>query len=77
MGLVPAIVELRKWGLDEQLMLQEPIAPVTHDMSYGLPAGNGLAETYQWDDAWERMLIAPAQPGADLTRLSDMAATPT
>ncbi len=132
-ALGPAIVELRKWGLDEQLMLDTPAEQAIHDLSYGIPAElePELAETYQWDidgtittltidgtiltqrpgpadnpavsivttrrwmtdlvagrtdwragranrqvkvqgpeDAWERMLIATAQPGADPGRLS-------
>lgn len=129
-GLQPAIIELRKWGLDEQLMLESPSDEVAHDLSYGIAPGTGLAETYQWDidgtlttleidgtrltqrpgpatnpavqitttkewmielvsgntnwvegrrngevtvvgddRAWERMLVATAQPGADLSRL--------
>ncbi len=129
-ALLPAIVELRKWGLNEQLMLDTPAQAATHDLSYGIPDGAGLAETYQWTidgvtsslriqgttltqtpgpaddpavainttkawmtdlvagktdwiqgkatgavqvvgppDAWQRMLIATAQPGADLTNL--------
>jgi DNA-binding HxlR family transcriptional regulator len=129
-GLIPAIVELRTWGLGEQLMLECPAEVVVHDLSYGIPDGLELSETYQWDvdgtvttmriegttltqtpgpaddpavvitttrdwmrrlvagrtdwrrgrasgevavvgsdDAWERMLIATAQPGADATLL--------
>ncbi|MBV1892683.1 MAG: helix-turn-helix transcriptional regulator [Ilumatobacteraceae bacterium] len=129
-GLAPAIVELRKWGLDEQLMLDTPPDLATHELSYGVPEGANLGETYQWDidgasttlvidgttltqrpgpatspavtvtttkawmtelvagntnwiegrtsgavgvegsdDAWHRMLIATAQPGADITLL--------
>lgn len=127
-ALVPAIVELRKWGLDEQLMFDTPQDLVTHDLSYAIPAELDFAETYEWtidgtiitlriegttltqhlgpaadpavrittsrhwmtklvsgatdwargrasggvevdgtDDAWQRMLIATAQPGADPT----------
>lgn len=129
-ALSPAIIELRKWGLNEQLMLDTPTEEATHDLSYGIPDDLELAETYQWDidgtittltidgttltqrpgpadnpavsitttrewmtdlvagrtnwntgrangqvkadgpdDAWERMLIATAQPGADPSRL--------
>jgi DNA-binding HxlR family transcriptional regulator len=125
-GLIPAIVELRKWGLGEQLMLESPAELAVHDLSYGIPGSAELVETYQWDvdgtittlridgttltqtpgpaehpavivttthdwmrrlvagetdwrqgrasgevevvgsdEAWERMLIATAQPGAD------------
>lgn len=127
-GLQPALVELRKWGLDEQLMLDTPPDEVLHDLSYGVPDHLELAETYQWnvdgqstslridgttltqhpgpaerpavivtttrawmaelvagrtdwlrgradgsvvvvgdDAAWQRMLVATAQPGADLS----------
>lgn len=130
-ALGPAIVELRKWGLSEQLMLEAEADEVVHDLSYGIPEGVELAETYEWnidgiistltidgttliqrpgragdpavsitttrewmndlvagrtnwnagrkdghvevegsDQAWERMLIATAQPGADPTRLT-------
>ncbi|MDW3177509.1 MAG: helix-turn-helix domain-containing protein [Acidimicrobiia bacterium] len=130
-ALTPAILELRKWGLDEQLMLDTPAEVMTHDLSYGVPEDAGLSETYLWevddtsstlhiegttltqypgatknpavhirttrswmsdlvsgktnwvdgrkagdvevtgsDEAWERMLIATAQPGADLTKLT-------
>ena len=129
-GLIPAIVELRKWGLGEQLMLESPAELAVHDLSYGIPGSAELVETYQWDvdgtvttlridgttltqtpgpaehpavivtttrdwmrrlvagqtdwrrgrasgevevvgsdEAWERMLIATAQPGADLAFL--------
>lgn len=129
-ALSPVIIELRKWGLNEQLMLDTPTEEATHDLSYGIPDDLELAETYQWDidgtittltidgttltqrpgpadnaavsiittrewmtdlvagrtnwntgranghvkadgpdDAWERMLIATAQPGADPSRL--------
>lgn len=131
MALGPALVELRKWGLNEQLMLDTPAETVTHDLSYGVPENAELLETYQWTvdgvvttlriegttltqelgpadkpavaisttkawmtdlvsgktnwiqgkesgavqvkgtaAAWERMLIATAQPGADLTKLN-------
>lgn len=131
-GLIPAIVELRKWGLGEQLMLESPAEVVVHDLSYGIPDSVELSETYQWDvdgtvttmridgttltqtpgpaddpaviitttrdwmrrlvagqtdwrrgrasgevevvgsdEAWERMLIATAQPGADLAVLGE------
>lgn len=132
-ALIPAIVELRKWGLGEQLMLESPADVVVHDLSYGIPEGVELSETYQWDvdgtvttmridgttltqtpgpaedpaviitttrdwmrrlvaaqtdwrrgrasgevevvgtdEAWERMLIATAQPGADLAVLNQL-----
>lgn len=129
-ALQPAIVELRKWGLDEQLMLDAQTDHATFDISYGIPIDINLDETYQWtiddtvitleirgktlaqrpgpahnpavsvtttrkwmtdlvsgntnwvdartsgqitvsgsDDAWNRMLVATAQPGADLAAL--------
>lgn len=132
-GLIPAIIELRKWGLGEQLMLECPADVVVHDLSYGIPDGVELSEVYQWDvdgiattmriegttltqmsgtaddpavmiattrdwmrrlvagqtdwrrgrssgevevvgsdEAWERMLIATAQPGADLAVLGPL-----
>lgn len=130
-GLLPAIVELRKWGLDEQLMLETPSAEIDHDLSYGIPLEAEFHEYYQWkiddttttlrvdgttltqwpgavgkpsitvtttrawmtklvsgktdwlkgraagevlvdgpDDAWQRMLVATAQPGADWDKVA-------
>jgi hypothetical protein len=48
-GLIPAIVELREWGLGEPLMLESPSEFAIHDLSSGIPDGADLAETYQWD----------------------------
>lgn len=133
-GLTPALVELRKWGLSEQLMLDQRAEPVSHDMSYGVPDELDLHETYEWkvddktttltidggtlvqtfgpakdpavrittssqwmlelvsgrtdwnsgrsdgqvqatgtQEAWERMLVATAQPGANLEAALDSA----
>ncbi len=124
--LLPAIVELRKWGVEEQLMINSTSDDATYDLSYGIPANANVTEKYQWevdnvvttleiagttlrqtkgpsenpavtisttttwmqklvaggtdwrkgrssgdvqvlgpDDAWERMLLATAQPGAN------------
>ncbi len=124
--LLPAIVELRKWGVEEQLMINSTSDDATYDLSYGIPANANVTEQYQWevddvvttleidgttlrqtkgpsenpavtisttttwmqklvaggtdwrkgrssgdvyvlgpDDAWERMLLATAQPGAN------------
>jgi len=45
--LGPAIIELRKWGLGEQLMLDAPAEIATHDLSYGVSPDQQLDE-YQW-----------------------------
>lgn len=73
-ALRPAIVALRKWGLDEQLMLHTRTETATHDVSYAVPADADLAETYEWtiDGTTTTLHIA----GDVLTQTAGSAADP-
>ena len=45
-ALAPVMAEIRRWGADE--LLSDADQPRTYDLSYEIPAGLDLDETYEW-----------------------------